>query len=98
MNSFGFYIGWFFEYGDNDWVCIGGVWIMLFSVCMRDCYDICLILSEFKDGKLLVRGNFEYLIMVGFFCFKGVFLLKWFYLFDRLKVFLMYRGEGEWGV
>lgn len=65
---------------------------------MRDCYDICLILSEFKDGKLLVRGNFEYLIMVGFFCFKGVFLLKWFYLFDRLKVFLICigeRGSGE---
>ncbi len=29
----------------------------MFTMCMRDCYDTCSIISEFKGGELTVRGN-----------------------------------------
>ncbi|BAD84879.1 molybdopterin oxidoreductase, molybdopterin-binding subunit [Thermococcus kodakarensis KOD1] len=66
---------------------------MPFSVCMRDCYDTCSILSEFKDGKLSVRGNPEHLITAGFLCPKGALLPKWFHSPDRLKAPLIRTGE-----
>ncbi|NJE47943.1 hypothetical protein E3E35_11180, partial [Thermococcus sp. GR7] len=47
-----------------------------FSVCMRDCYDTCSMISELKDGKLVTRGNPEHPITAGFLCPKGALLPK----------------------
>ncbi|AEK72060.1 molybdopterin oxidoreductase, molybdopterin-binding subunit [Thermococcus sp. 4557] len=66
---------------------------MPFSVCMRDCYDTCSILSELKDGRLRVKGNPEHPITAGFLCPKGALLPKWFHSEDRLKRPLVRRGE-----
>ncbi|NJE31331.1 dehydrogenase [Thermococcus sp. 18S1] len=66
---------------------------MQFSVCMRDCYDTCSILSEFKDGRLRVKGNPEHPITAGFLCPKGALLPKWFHADDRLKRPLVRAGE-----
>ncbi len=65
-----------------------------FSVCMRDCYDTCSMLSEFRDGKLSVRGNPEHPITAGFLCPpKGALLPKWFHYPERLKNPLIRIGE-----
>ncbi len=69
-----------------------------FSACMRDCYDTCSMISEFKDGKLMVRGNPNHPITAGFLCPKGALLQKWFHAEDRLKRPLIRtseRGSGE---
>ncbi|AJC72443.1 dehydrogenase [Thermococcus guaymasensis DSM 11113] len=66
---------------------------MPFSVCMRDCYDTCAMISELKDGKLRVRGNPEHPITAGFLCPKGALLPKWFHAEDRLKRPLVRTGE-----
>ncbi|WP_188203083.1 molybdopterin-dependent oxidoreductase [Thermococcus camini] len=66
---------------------------MPFSVCTRDCYDTCSILSEFKDRRLKVRGNPEHPITAGFLCPKGALLPKWFHAEDRLKRPLIRTGE-----
>ncbi|GAB6101859.1 molybdopterin-dependent oxidoreductase [Thermococcus atlanticus] len=65
----------------------------MFSVCMRDCYDTCSILSELNDGRLRVRGNPEHPITAGFLCPKGALLPKWFHAKDRLKNPLIREGE-----
>ncbi len=65
----------------------------MFSVCMRDCYDTCSILSELNDGRLRVRGNPEHPITAGFLCPKGALLPKWFHAEDRLKRPLIREGE-----
>ncbi|USS40615.1 molybdopterin-dependent oxidoreductase [Thermococcus aggregans] len=57
----------------------------MFSVCMRDCYDTCAIISEFKNGRLTVRGNPNHPITRGFLCPKGAMLPKWFHSKERLK-------------
>lgn len=75
----------------------------MFSVCMRDCYDTCAIISELKDGKLFVRGNPDHPITRGFLCPKGALLPKWFHSNERLKKPLMRERleekfrEAEWG-
>ncbi|WP_232054711.1 molybdopterin-dependent oxidoreductase [Thermococcus sp. 2319x1] len=61
----------------------------MFSVCMRDCYDTCAIISELRDGKLFVRGNPDHPITRGFLCQKGALLPKWFHSEERLKKPLM---------
>ena len=66
---------------------------MPFSVCTRDCYDTCSMVSEIKGGKLTVRGNPEHPITAGFLCPKGALLPKWFHSADRLKVPLIRTGE-----
>ncbi|WP_297501691.1 molybdopterin-dependent oxidoreductase [Thermococcus sp.] len=66
---------------------------MPFSVCMRDCYDTCSMISEFKDGRLRVRGNPEHPVTAGFLCPKGALLPKWFHSRDRLRTPLIRRGE-----
>ncbi len=66
---------------------------MPFSVCMRDCYDTCSMVSEFKDGRLTVRGNPRHPITSGFLCPKGALLSRWFYSQDRLKNPLIRAGE-----
>ncbi|NJE61191.1 molybdopterin-dependent oxidoreductase [Thermococcus sp. 21S7] len=66
---------------------------MPFSVCTRDCYDTCSILSEFRDGRLRVKGNPEHPITAGFLCPKGALLPKWFHAEDRLKKPLVRTGE-----
>lgn len=66
---------------------------MPFSVCMRDCYDTCSMISELKGGKLRVRGNPEHPITAGFLCPKGALLPKWFHSEDRLKKPLIRTGE-----
>ncbi|ASJ07259.1 molybdopterin-dependent oxidoreductase [Thermococcus pacificus] len=71
---------------------------MPFSVCMRDCYDTCSMISEFKDGKLTVRGNPRHPVTAGFLCPKGALLPKWFHAKGRLKKPLIRtdeRGSGE---
>ena len=66
---------------------------MPFSVCMRDCYDTCSIVSELKDGRLTVRGNPRHPVTSGFLCPKGALLPKWFHAEDRLKKPLIRTGE-----
>ncbi|WP_457751634.1 molybdopterin-dependent oxidoreductase [Thermococcus sp.] len=71
---------------------------MPFSVCMRDCYDTCSMVSEFKDDRLKVRGNSNHPITAGFLCPKGALLPKWFHSEDRLKRPLIRtseRGSGS---
>ncbi|WP_297507037.1 molybdopterin-dependent oxidoreductase [Thermococcus sp.] len=71
---------------------------MPFSVCMRDCYDTCSMISEFKDGRLAVRGNPEHPVTAGFLCPKGALLPRWFHSRDRLRTPLIRtgeRGEGD---
>ncbi|ASJ16850.1 dehydrogenase [Thermococcus chitonophagus] len=65
----------------------------MFSACMRDCYDTCSIISEFKNGRLTVRGNPEHPITRGFLCPKGALLPKWFHSKDRLKKPLILEGK-----
>ncbi|ASI99028.1 molybdopterin-dependent oxidoreductase [Thermococcus celer] len=65
---------------------------MPFSVCMRDCYDTCSMVSEI-DGRLRVRGTPEHPITAGFLCPKGALLPKWFHAKDRLKNPLVRTGE-----
>lgn len=68
----------------------------MFSVCMRDCYDTCSLISKFEGEKLVVRGNPEHPITGGFLCPKGALLPKWFHSRDRLKVPLIRTGKrGE---
>lgn len=66
---------------------------MPFSVCMRDCYDTCSMMSELNDGRLRVKGNPEHPITAGFLCPKGALLPKWFHSKDRLKKPLIRTGE-----
>ena len=66
---------------------------MPFSVCMRDCYDTCSMISEFKDGKLTVRGSPRHPITAGFLCPKGALLPRWFHAKDRLRNPLIRTGE-----
>ncbi|ASA77632.1 molybdopterin-dependent oxidoreductase [Thermococcus sp. 5-4] len=66
---------------------------MPFSVCTRDCYDTCAMVSELKNGKLSVRGNPEHPVTAGFLCPKGALLPKWFHAEDRLKRPLVRTGE-----
>ncbi|MBP1913019.1 molybdopterin-dependent oxidoreductase [Thermococcus stetteri] len=66
---------------------------MAFSVCMRDCYDTCSMISEFKGGKLTVRGNPEHPVTAGFLCPKGALLPRWFHSSERLKTPLISTGE-----
>jgi len=66
---------------------------MPFSVCMRDCYDTCSMVSGFKDGKLTVRGNPGHPVTAGFLCPKGALLPRWFHAKDRLKNPLIRTGE-----
>ncbi len=71
---------------------------MPFSVCMRDCYDTCSMVSEFKDGRLTVRGNPQHPVTAGFLCPKGALLPRWFHAGDRLKNPLIRtggRGSGD---
>lgn len=63
------------------------------SVCMRDCYDTCSIISEIKNGRLFVRGNPKHPITQGFLCPKGALLPKWFHSEERLKTPLIREGE-----
>ncbi|WP_048159714.1 molybdopterin-dependent oxidoreductase [Thermococcus barophilus] len=65
----------------------------MFSVCMRDCYDTCSIISEIRRGKLFVRGNPKHPITQGFLCPKGALLPKWFYGEERLRVPLIREGK-----
>lgn len=68
----------------------------MFSACMRDCYDTCAIISEFKNGKLTVKGNPKHPITRGFLCPKGALLPKWFHSPERLKTPLIRKGKrGE---
>ncbi|WP_198361953.1 molybdopterin-dependent oxidoreductase [Thermococcus gorgonarius] len=60
---------------------------------MRDCYDTCSMISEFKNGRLTVKGNPEHPVTVGFLCPKGALLPKWFHSKDRLKKPLIRKGE-----
>ncbi len=66
---------------------------IIFSVCMRDCYDTCSMVSELKDGKLRVRGNPEHPLTAGFLCPKGALLPGWFHSPERLKTPLIRTGE-----
>ena len=66
---------------------------MPFSVCMRDCYDTCSIVSELKNGRLTVRGNPRHPVTSGFLCPKGALLPRWFHAEDRLKKPLIRTGE-----
>ncbi|ASJ13915.1 molybdopterin-dependent oxidoreductase [Thermococcus radiotolerans] len=66
---------------------------MPFSVCTRDCYDTCSMVSELKNGKLSVRGNPEHPVTAGFLCPKGALLPRWFHAEDRLKRPLVRTGE-----
>ncbi len=66
---------------------------MPFSVCMRDCYDTCSMVSELRDGGLTVRGNPRHPVTAGFLCPKGALLPKWFHAEDRLKKPLIRTGE-----
>ncbi len=71
---------------------------MPFSVCMRDCYDTCSMVSEFKDGRLTVKGNSRHSVTAGFLCPKGALLPRWFHTEDRLKNPLIRtgnRGSGD---
>ncbi|KUJ98961.1 MAG: Formate dehydrogenase [Thermococcales archaeon 44_46] len=74
----------------------------MFSVCMRDCYDTCAIISELREGKLFVRGNPEHPVTRGFLCPKGALMPKWFHSEERLKKPLMRETlkdefrEAEW--
>ncbi|WP_457742197.1 molybdopterin-dependent oxidoreductase [Thermococcus sp.] len=65
----------------------------MFSVCTRDCYDTCSMVSELRDGRLRVRGNPEHPITAGFLCPKGALLPKWFHSRDRLRKPLIRTGE-----
>ncbi len=65
----------------------------MFTVCMRDCYDTCSIISEFKGGELRVRGNPQHPVTAGFLCPKGALLPRWFHSKDRLKSPLLRTGE-----
>jgi len=60
---------------------------------MRDCYDTCSIISNFKNGRLTVRGNPEHPITRGFLCPKGALLPKWFHSKERLKKPLILEGK-----
>ncbi len=66
---------------------------MPFSVCMRDCYDTCSMVSELRNGKLRVRGNSKHPITSSFLCPKGALLPKWFHAEDRLRAPLIRTGE-----
>ncbi|ANF23506.1 molybdopterin-dependent oxidoreductase [Thermococcus piezophilus] len=66
---------------------------MTFSVCMRDCYDTCSIVSEFKSGRLIVKGNPEHPLTAGFLCPKGALLPRWFHSKERLREPLVRTGE-----
>ncbi|ASJ09371.1 dehydrogenase [Thermococcus siculi] len=66
---------------------------MPFSVCMRDCYDTCSMISELKNGRLAVRGNPNHPVTAGFLCPKGALLPKWFHSPERLKAPLIRTGE-----
>ena len=65
----------------------------MFSACMRDCYDTCSIMSEIKNGKLIVRGNPDHPITQGFLCPKGALLPRWFHSNERLKSPLVREGK-----
>ncbi|MFA4647308.1 molybdopterin-dependent oxidoreductase [Pyrococcus kukulkanii] len=60
---------------------------------MRDCYDTCSIISDFKNGRLTVRGNPEHPITRGFLCPKGALLPKWFHSKERLRKPLILEGK-----
>ena len=66
---------------------------MPFSVCMRDCYDTCSIMSGLRDGRITVRGNPNHPVTAGFLCPKGALLPKWFHAKDRLKKPLIRTGD-----
>ncbi|NJE41968.1 molybdopterin-dependent oxidoreductase [Thermococcus sp. GR6] len=66
---------------------------MPFSACMRDCYDTCSMISEVKNGRLVVKGNPRHPITEGFLCPKGALLPRWFHAEDRLKVPLIRAGK-----
>ncbi|WP_461863585.1 molybdopterin-dependent oxidoreductase, partial [Thermococcus sp.] len=66
---------------------------MPFSVCMRDCYDTCSIISDLRDGRITVRGNPNHPVTAGFLCPKGALLPKWFHAKDRLKKPLIRTGD-----
>ncbi len=71
---------------------------MPFSVCMRDCYDTCSMMSEFRDGRLAVKGNPKHPVTAGFLCPKGALLPRWFHSKDRLRNPLIRadeRGSGK---
>jgi len=66
---------------------------MRYSVCTRDCYDTCSMMSELRNGQLTVRGNPEHPITAGFLCPKGALLPRWFHSPDRLRKPLVRTGE-----
>ncbi|AEH24668.1 molybdopterin-dependent oxidoreductase [Pyrococcus yayanosii] len=68
-----------------------------FSVCMRDCYDTCSMISELRNGRLVIRGNPEHPVTRGFLCPKGALLPRWFHSEDRLKAPLVRTGERGTG-
>ncbi len=71
---------------------------MPFSVCMRDCYDTCSMMSEFRDGRLAVKGNPKHPVTAGFLCPTGALLPRWFHSKDRLRNPLIRadeRGSGK---
>ncbi len=66
----------------------------MFSTCMRDCYDTCLMESWVESGKLIVRGSLKNPITDGFLCPKGQMFPKWVHSEERLKNPLL-RREGN---
>ena len=66
---------------------------VFYNVCMRDCYDTCALLTEFKDGKLNIKANSQNPITSGFLCPKGALLQRWFGSEERLKAPLIRIGE-----
>ena len=58
---------------------------MTFNVCMRDCYDTCSLITDIKNGKMLVRANPENKVTYNFLCPKGALLPKWFFSEDRVR-------------
>ena len=58
---------------------------MGYNVCMRDCFDTCSLITEMKNGHLVVKANPQNKITSNFLCPKGTLLPKWFHSPERLR-------------
>ncbi len=66
---------------------------MTFNVCMRDCYDTCALITEIRNGKMIVKANPQNRVTQNFLCPKGALLPNWVFSEKRIKMPLIRTGQ-----
>ena len=66
---------------------------MTFNVCMRDCYDTCALITEIRNGKMIVKANPQNRVTQNFLCPKGALLPNWVFSEERIKMPLIRTGQ-----